>query len=106
MKRVVAALNPQLDGFEASCFDGHYITGDVSDDDFAAIEAQRRLQFDEEEAGDRSPPGAAKRGGEGMTATRRLPRVNLPADARLDTLAVREGLPPSRNGARTPRRCS
>jgi O-succinylhomoserine sulfhydrylase len=26
---------------------------------------------------------------------KKLPRVNLPADARLDTLAVREGLPPS-----------
>ena len=31
MKRVVKALNPKLDGFEASCFDGHYITGDVSE---------------------------------------------------------------------------
>jgi amidophosphoribosyltransferase len=31
MKRVVKALNPRLDGFEASCFDGHYITGDVSE---------------------------------------------------------------------------
>ncbi|HEY6512032.1 MAG TPA: amidophosphoribosyltransferase [Burkholderiaceae bacterium] len=31
MKRVVKALNPRLDGFEASCFDGVYITGDVSD---------------------------------------------------------------------------
>ena len=29
MKRVVAALNPKLDGFEASCFDGVYIAGDV-----------------------------------------------------------------------------
>jgi amidophosphoribosyltransferase len=29
MKRVVGALNPKLDGFEASCFDGHYITGDI-----------------------------------------------------------------------------
>jgi len=29
MKRVVGALNPALDGFEASCFDGHYITGDI-----------------------------------------------------------------------------
>jgi O-succinylhomoserine sulfhydrylase len=28
----------------------------------------------------------------------RLPRVNLPADVRLDTLAVREGLPPSQWG--------
>jgi amidophosphoribosyltransferase len=54
MKRVVAALNPKLDGVEASCFDGRYITGDVSDDDFATIEAQRRLQFDDEEAGPRS----------------------------------------------------
>jgi amidophosphoribosyltransferase len=53
MKRVVWALNPQLAGFEASCFDGRYITGDVSDKDFAAIEAQRRLQFDEEEANGR-----------------------------------------------------
>jgi amidophosphoribosyltransferase len=41
MKRVVLALNPKLDGFEASCFDGRYITGDVSAADFAAIEAQR-----------------------------------------------------------------
>jgi amidophosphoribosyltransferase len=50
MKRVVKALNPKLDGFEASCFDGHYITGDVSESDFSAMEAQRRLQFDEDEA--------------------------------------------------------
>jgi amidophosphoribosyltransferase len=42
MKRVVHALNPRLAGFEASCFDGHYITGDVSEADFAAIEQQRR----------------------------------------------------------------
>ncbi|MDE2566993.1 MAG: amidophosphoribosyltransferase [Burkholderiales bacterium] len=49
MKRVVRALNPQLAGLEASCFDGRYITGDVSAEDFAALQAQRRLQFDEEE---------------------------------------------------------
>ena len=49
MKRVVGQLNPSLAGFEASCFDGHYITGDVSAADFAALEAQRRLQFNEEE---------------------------------------------------------
>jgi len=30
--------------------------------------------------------------------TKRLPRVDLPADVRLDTLAVREGLPPSQYG--------
>jgi amidophosphoribosyltransferase len=46
MKRVVGALNPKIVGFEASCFDGHYITGDVSAEDFATMQAQRRLQFD------------------------------------------------------------
>ena len=54
MKRVVAALNPQIKGFEASCFDGVYITGDVTAEDFAALQAQRKLQFDEEETGNRS----------------------------------------------------
>jgi amidophosphoribosyltransferase len=53
MKRVVGALNPRIASFEASCFDGRYITGDLSDDDFAALEAQRRLQFDDEESNDR-----------------------------------------------------
>ena len=52
MKRVVGALNPAIVGFEASCFDGHYITGDVSAQDFAVLEAQRRLQFDEDGAAD------------------------------------------------------
>lgn len=54
MKRVIGALNPKLAGFEASCFDGRYITGDVSAEDFASIEAQRRLQFDEEDENGRS----------------------------------------------------
>jgi amidophosphoribosyltransferase len=49
MKRVVRALNPRLDGLEASCFDGHYITGDVSSSDFEAMRAQRALQFDDAE---------------------------------------------------------
>jgi amidophosphoribosyltransferase len=54
MKRVVGALNPKLDGFEASCFDGVYITGDVSAADFDAMAAQRAAQSDEEEGDDRS----------------------------------------------------
>jgi amidophosphoribosyltransferase len=53
MKRVVGALNPTLAGFEASCFDGHYITGDVTAEDFDAMAAQRSLAFDEEEASNR-----------------------------------------------------
>ena len=54
MKRVVGALNPRLAGFEASCFDGRYITGDVSVEDFALLESQRRAQGDEDEDADRS----------------------------------------------------
>jgi amidophosphoribosyltransferase len=54
MKRVVAQLNPALDGVEASCFDGQYITGDVTAADFAAIAHQRRMQGDDEDAPERS----------------------------------------------------
>ena len=54
MKRVVGALNPKLNGFEASCFDGVYITGDVSAADFTAMAEQRKAQGDEEESEDRS----------------------------------------------------
>ena len=47
MKRVVAALNPRLDGFEASCFDGHYVTGDISAAEFVAMATQRAAQSEE-----------------------------------------------------------
>jgi len=50
MKRVVAALRPGLASFEASCFDGHYVTGDVSLADFEAMREQRTSQPSEEEA--------------------------------------------------------
>jgi amidophosphoribosyltransferase len=52
MKRVVRLLNPKLDGFEASCFDGVYITGDVSAADFDAIQAQRTEARREGDDGD------------------------------------------------------
>jgi amidophosphoribosyltransferase len=54
MKRVVAALNPKLDGFEASCFDGRYVTGDISVAEFAAMELQRKQQVDEDEGAEHS----------------------------------------------------
>lgn len=54
MKRVVAALRPGLAGFEASCFDGHYVTGDVSLEDFATLRAQRANQPADEDADARS----------------------------------------------------
>lgn len=50
MKRVVGALNPAVGGFEASCFDGHYITGDISTADFDAIATQRRSQGEEDDS--------------------------------------------------------
>ncbi len=49
MKRVVSALQPSLHGFEASCFDGRYITGDVSAEDFATMKEQRKSQGEEED---------------------------------------------------------
>lgn len=49
MKRTVAALNPRLDGFEASCFDGCYVTGDIGDGELHALGQQRRAQPDEDE---------------------------------------------------------
>ena len=54
MKRVVGALNPKLDGFEASCFDGHYVTGDISAEEFATMQSQRRQQAEEEEGPEHS----------------------------------------------------
>ena len=55
MKRVVRQLNPSIAGFEASCFDGVYITGDVSAADFEAIEHQRTAaRSDDEDGSDRT----------------------------------------------------
>ncbi len=54
MKKIVAALNPAIRGFEASCFDGVYITGDVSAEDFATLAAQRGAQGEEEEGANRT----------------------------------------------------
>ncbi len=54
MKKVVGTLNPKLDGFEASCFDGVYVTGDITAADFDTLAAQRKNQGDEEEGNERS----------------------------------------------------
>jgi amidophosphoribosyltransferase len=55
MKRVVGLLNPAIRGFEASCFDGQYITGDISLADFEAIQAQRtEARKDDEDSSDRT----------------------------------------------------
>ena len=41
MKRAIGSLNPKLDGFDASCFDGVYITGDITAETIAKMNAQR-----------------------------------------------------------------
>jgi amidophosphoribosyltransferase len=38
----VRSVNPAVTGFETSCFSGHYITGDVTQDYLDGVEAQRR----------------------------------------------------------------
>ncbi|MCW7538273.1 amidophosphoribosyltransferase [Aquabacterium sp. A7-Y] len=49
MKRAVGMLSKNIDGFEASCFDGVYITGDVSAADFDTMATQRAAQGDDED---------------------------------------------------------
>ena len=41
MKRAVGSLNPQLNGFDASCFDGHYVTGDITPESIERMRASR-----------------------------------------------------------------
>jgi amidophosphoribosyltransferase len=41
MKRAIRSLNPALDGFDASCFDGVYVTGDVTAETIAAMNSSR-----------------------------------------------------------------
>jgi len=41
MKQAIGSLNPALDGFDASCFDGVYVTGDITADDIVRLNAGR-----------------------------------------------------------------
>jgi amidophosphoribosyltransferase len=41
MKRAIGCLNPSIKGFDASCFDGVYVTGDITPDDIARLSANR-----------------------------------------------------------------
>lgn len=50
MKRAVGSLNPQLAGFDASCFDGVYVTGDVTPESIAQMNAERVSGTDEADA--------------------------------------------------------
>ncbi|MBK6998780.1 MAG: amidophosphoribosyltransferase [Rhodoferax sp.] len=41
MKKAIGALNPRISGFDASCFDGIYVTGDINAEDIDRINAHR-----------------------------------------------------------------
>src|SRR5687768_4793958 len=49
LKDAVRRANPRLASFETSCFDGVYITGDITSDYLRAIEIQRDTQRDSED---------------------------------------------------------
>ncbi|GAB6049428.1 amidophosphoribosyltransferase [Hydrogenophilus islandicus] len=50
LKAAVRELNPEITHFEASCFDGHYITGDVSQEYLNEVESRRSRSGKEEAA--------------------------------------------------------
>jgi amidophosphoribosyltransferase len=52
LKDAVRKVNPRLKSFETSCFDGHYITGDVTSDYLQAIEVRRDAARDSGEDGE------------------------------------------------------
>jgi len=41
MKKAIGSLNPAIQGFDASCFDGIYVTGDITVDDIVRLNANR-----------------------------------------------------------------
>jgi amidophosphoribosyltransferase len=49
LKAAVRAVNPKLTQFETSCFDGVYVTGDVTSEYLASIERQRDANRQESE---------------------------------------------------------
>lgn len=41
MKRAIGSLNKAIVGFDASCFDGTYVTGDITAEDIARLNEGR-----------------------------------------------------------------
>ena len=48
MKKAVQDINPKIKNFEASCFDGKYITGDITEAYLDALEAARNTAKEED----------------------------------------------------------
>ncbi|MDR1968761.1 MAG: amidophosphoribosyltransferase [Burkholderiaceae bacterium] len=53
MKRAVGQLNPAVPGFDASCFDGVYVTGDITEGDIARLNQGRVKAGEEDDAASR-----------------------------------------------------
>ena len=49
MKKAIGSLNPQLDGFDASCFDGVYVTGDIRAESIALLHQRRPAEVSEDD---------------------------------------------------------
>ncbi len=59
MKQAIASLNPALAGFDASCFDGVYVTGDITADDIVRLNQGRdQAQEGEEDTSRLALPNA------------------------------------------------
>jgi len=51
MKRAIGSLNAKLDGFDASCFDGVYVTGDIDTEAITRMNGNRpRVEETEEDS--------------------------------------------------------
>ncbi len=55
MKKAIGSLNPAITGFDASCFDGVYVTGDITAADIARMSANRAVASDDDDDGDDAP---------------------------------------------------
>ncbi len=49
MKKAIGSLNPAISGFDASCFDGVYVTGDISLEKIALLNESRAGKEEGEE---------------------------------------------------------
>ncbi|AVS95697.1 amidophosphoribosyltransferase, partial [Paracidovorax avenae] len=49
MKKAVGSLNGSIEGFDASCFDGVYVTGDITAQDIARLNEGRVGKEEQEE---------------------------------------------------------
>ncbi len=48
MKKAIGSLNPRIQGFDASCFDGIYVTGDITANDIARLHSNRLTPGDDD----------------------------------------------------------